>query len=625
MPQRKCKNRILVPSLVAALFLYFSWTTLAFIGHGARLPRALSPSPLATWADAELSPPPAPAVQQEQRQMQQPLAAVNQQQQSQVQSGDAQPNRVAGRVTYSRLLEFVDEGSVKRIDFYDMGRSGVATVSVGGRVQQLACDLPGATQGLLDRLQQKNVLVEVHVPEKPNPLFNVLGDVAFPLIVIAGLLFLRSQAPGGGGIPGMAGQKKEITIQANTGVTFDDVAGIDEAKEELTEVVDFLKKPERFVKVGAKIPKGVLLTGPPGTGKTLMAKALAGESGVPFIQSSASEFIELFVGVGASRVRDIFKQAKEKDGFARNTGVIVVAATNRSDILDNALLRPGRFDRRVSVDLPDVKGREQILKVHLQNKKLEEGVSVQEVAKRCTGMSGADLENLMNESAILAARRKKKAISSDEINDATDRVVAGIQGSALASNAQKKVFAYHEAGKALVGTMLAYHDPVAKMTLIPRGQRKSLTWFTPDQDQSLISQSSLKARIAGYLGGCAAEQIVFGTGQVTSFAGTDLQQVDRVARAMVTQVGMSSVGQLTIDQGGMMGPSYSEELAGRIDDAIKELSDEGYRVALGVVAKYRDCLDEMADELFEKETLNGAEIREIIQRYTQIPEKLSAV
>jgi len=315
----------------------------------------------------------------------------------------------------------------------------------------------------------------------------------------------------------------------------------------------------------------------------------------------------------------------EMDGFAGNTGVIVVAATNRSDILDSALLRPGRFDRRVNVDLPDVKGREQILKVHLQNKKLEEGVSVAEVAKRCTGMSGADLENLMNESAILAARRKKKGMGMDEINDATDRVVAGIQGTALASNAQKKVFAYHEAGKALVGTMLAYHDPVAKMTLIPRGQRKSLTWFTPDQDQSLISQSSLKARIAGYLGGRAAEQIVFGTGQVTSFAGTDLQSVDRVARAMVTQVGMSSVGQLTIDQGGMMGPSYSEELAGRIDEAIKELSDEGYRTALEIVAKNRDSLDEMADELFEKETLNGAEIREIIERYTQIPEKLSAV
>merc|ERR1711933_9141 len=315
----------------------------------------------------------------------------------------------------------------------------------------------------------------------------------------------------------------------------------------------------------------------------------------------------------------------EMDGFGGNTGVIVVAATNRSDVLDSALLRPGRFDRRVEVGLPDVKGREQILKVHLRNKKLEEGVSVEEIAKRCTGMSGADLENLMNESAILAARRKKQAISEDDIYDATDRVVAGIQGKALANSAQKKVFAYHGAGKALVGTLLAYHDPVAKMTLIPRGQQKSLTWFSPDQDQSLIGAASLKARIAGFLGGRAAEQIVFGTGQVTSCAGNDLQQVDRVARAMVTQVGMSSVGQLTIDQGGMMGPSYSEDLAGKIDEAIKELSDEGYRVALSLVAENRNCLDELADELFEKETLTGAEIKTVIERYTQIPEKLSAV
>merc|ERR1711933_295496 len=315
----------------------------------------------------------------------------------------------------------------------------------------------------------------------------------------------------------------------------------------------------------------------------------------------------------------------EMDGFGGNTGVIVVAATNRSDVLDSALLRPGRFDRRVEVGLPDVKGREQILKVHLRNKKPESDVSVAEVAKRCTGMSGADLENLMNESAILAARRKKKAISSDEIYDATDRVVAGIAGTPLQSNAQKKVLAYHEAGKALVGTLLAYHDPVAKITLIPRGQRKSLTWFSPDQDQSLIGAASLKARIAGFLGGRAAEQIVFGTGQVTSCAGNDLQQVDRVARAMVTQVGMSSVGQLTIDQGGMMGPSYSEDLAGKIDDAIKELSDEGYLVALNVVSKYRDCLDKLADELYEKETLDAATIKGIISEFTEIPEKLAAV
>eukprot|EP00913_Durusdinium_trenchii_P015103 g14164.t1 len=375
-----------------------------------------------------------------------PLQAMNAPQMQQQQQQPGSPLRVSGRVTYSRLLEF----SLRE----------------------------GATTGLIEKLVSKNIMIEVHQPDKPNPLLGVLGDVAFPLLVIAGLLFLRSRAPGGGGIPGFGNQgRAKIMITPETGVKFENVAGIDEAKEELMEIVDFLKAPERFVKVGAKIPRGVLLTGPPGTGKTLMAKALAGESGVPFIQSSASEFIELFVGVGASRVRDIFKQAKEKapcivfideidaigrqrgagmgggndereqtlnqilteswhfsgpgnilemDGFEGNSGVIVVAATNRSDILDNALLRPGA--------------------VHIRNKKLEENITLTEIAQRTAGFSGADLENLMNESAILAARRNKKAISMAEINDATDRVIAGLEGRALADNSSKKLIAYHEAG-----------------------------------------------------------------------------------------------------------------------------------------------------------------------------------
>jgi cell division protease FtsH len=463
----------------------------------------------------------------------------------------------------------------------------------------------------------------------------------------------------------MPGQNKaKIQMQPETGVKFEDVAGIDEAKQELTEIVDFLRAPERFVKVGAKIPRGVLLTGPPGTGKTLMAKALAGEAGVPFIQSSAAEFIELFVGVGASRVRDIFKQAKEKspcivfideidaigrqrgagmgggndereqtlnqiltemDGFEGNSGVRVVAATNRDDILDTALLRPGRFDRRVKVDLPDVSGREQILNVHLKNKKLAEGISVAEVAKRTAGMSGADLENLMNESAILTARRSKKAITMDEINDATDRVTAGIQGKALSNASSRRLLAYHECGKALVGTLLPYHDPVSKVTLIPRGQRQSLTWFSPDADQSLISLSSLRARVTGALGGRAAEEVVYGKDQVTTNAGNDLQMVDRIARAMVTQVGMSDVGPIAIDQGGMFGPSYSEKLGTDIDEAIAQISSEEYDKARLIIAENRDCLDKLAAELVEVETLTGDRIREIVSEFAEIPEKLAAV
>jgi len=583
-----------------------------------------------------------------------------------MQEQQAQPVRISGRVTYSRLLEFVDEGAVKRVDLYDQGRTAVTLVKVGDREQQLVCDLPGATTGLIEKLQNKKVEIEVHAPEKPNQLLNVLGDVAFPLLLIAGLLFLRSRAGGGpGGMPGFGDQNKaKVMITPQTGVKFEDVAGIDEAKEELTEIVDFLKAPERFVKVGAKIPKGVLLTGPPGTGKTLMAKALAGESGVPFIQSSASEFIELFVGVGASRVRDIFKQAKEKapcivfideidaigrqrgagmgggndereqtlnqiltemDGFEGNTGVIVVAATNRADILDNALLRPGRFDRRVAVGLPDVKGREQILKVHIKNKKLAPDIKLKDVAQRTAGFSGADLENLMNESAILTARRNKKAITDDEINDATDRVIAGLEGRALADNASKKLIAYHEAGHALVGTLLPYHDPVNKVTLVPRGQAKGLTWFTPNEDQSLISLNTLKARIAGALGGRAAEQIVFGTSQVTTGAGGDLQQVERMARAMVTQFGMSTVGSIAIDDGGFMGPSYSEELSTKIDEAIRSISDECYLNALTVLMQNRACLDRITEELVEVETLTGDRLREIVAEYVKIPEKLAAV
>eukprot|EP00913_Durusdinium_trenchii_P022039 g20711.t1 len=450
----------------------------------------------------------------------------------------------------------------RRVDFYDLGRTAVALVNVAGREQQLVCDLPGATTGLIEKLTAKKVQIEVHQPEKPNPLFGVLGDIAFPLLVIGGLLFLRSRGPAGGGIPGFGNQgKAKIMITPETGVKFENVAGIDEAKEELMEIA-----PERFVKVGAKIPRGVLLTGPPGTGKTLMAKALAGESGVPFIQSSASEYIELFVG----------------------------------DILDSALLRPGRFDRRVQVALPDVQGREEILKVHVKNKKLAENITLTDIAKRTAGFSGADLENLMNESAILTARRNKKAITMDEINDATDRVIAGLEGRSLTDNASKKLIAYHEddihpkchpgapvkrmAGHAIVGTLLPYHDPVNKVTLIPRGQAKGLTWFTPGEDQSLISAAMLKARIAGALGGRAAEQLVFGSGQVTTGAGGDLQQVERMARSMVTQFGMSEVGSIAIDDGGFMGPSYSEERTPR--------EPRGPRRSRGSLSECTDHLDE---------------------------------
>lgn len=619
---------------------------------------AVTASPLEVIA-ADLPPatdaaPLVPTIQQ--ATLQQPAPTTQQQQGARV---------IEGRATYSRLLEWIEEGCVKRVDFFDAGRIAVVEATVSGNPQKMVVDLPFATTSLLEKLQNKGVAIEVHTPEKPNQWAQLAGDLAIPAVLVAGLLFLRNR-PGGGGMMGPAqGQSKaKVLVDATTGVKFDDVAGIDEAKEELTEVVDFLRAPERFVQVGAKIPSGVLLTGPPGTGKTLMAKALAGEAGVPFIQASASEFIEMFVGVGASRVRDIFKKAKdnapcivfideidaigrqrgagmgggndereqtlnqiltEMDGFDGNKGVIVVAATNRADILDQALLRPGRFDRRVTVDLPDVNGREQILKVHVKNKKLEQGVDLKEVAKRTSGMSGADLENLMNEAAILAARRSLQAISDAEIADATDRVIAGLAGRALTDSAAKRLVAYHEVGHALVGTLLPHHDEVNKVTLIPRGQAKGLTWFTPAEDQSLISQNMLKARIAGALGGRAAEQVVFGTKKVTSGAGGDLQQVERMARAMVTQLGMSQVGCVAIDESSFMGPGYSEDLASRIDKAVKAISDECYLRALEIVSENRPCLDRLADELAEVETMSGARLREIVAEYVEIPEKVAAV
>jgi len=612
---------------------------------------------------ADLPPPQIPnaAAPVQMQQAAQPQQSLPMQTQQPGQGQQSAQAKVSGRVTYSRLLEFIDEGSVKKVDFYDQGRTAIIETSIGGRTQSLMCELPGASSGLVSKMTEKNVAMEVHTPEKPNPLLNVLGDIAFPLILILGLLFLRSRGGAGGGLPGMPGQKKkEIQMTPSTGVTFADVAGIEEAKQELTEVVDFLKAPERFIKVGAKIPGGVLLTGPPGTGKTLMAKALAGEAGVPFIQASAAEFIEMFVGVGASRVRDIFKQAKENapcivfideidaigrqrgagmgggndereqtlnqiltemDGFENNSGVLVVAATNRSDILDNALLRPGRFDRKVQVDVPDAKGREEILKVHVKNKPLEEDLALKDIAQRTTGMSGADLENLMNESAILAARRSKKAISMAEVNDATDRILAGIAGTDLANPESKKKFAYNEAGKALVGTLLAHHDPVGKVTLIPRGSNKSLTWFTPAQDQSLISANSLNARLAGSLGGRAAEQIVYGSNQVTTLAGNDLQKVEQMARFMVTKVGMTDLGVVMVDDGGMMGPDYSEDLGSKIDAAIKDLSDQAYLTSLKICMENRACLDKLAQQLVEDETLTGDKVREVIAMYAKIPEK----
>lgn len=426
---------------------------------------------------------------------------------------------------------------------------------------------------MLNKFREKNVDFASHSNNEDSGSFfaNLLGNLAFPLLLIGGLFLLSRRSQGGMGGPGgpnnpmnFGRSKAKFQMEPNTGVTFDDVAGVDEAKQDFEEIVEFLKRPDRFTSVGAKIPKGVLLVGPPGTGKTLLAKAIAGEAGVPFFSMSGSEFVEVFVGIGASRVRDLFKKAQENapclvfvdeidavgrsrgtgigggndereqtlnqlltemDGFEGNTGIIVIAATNRADILDPALLRPGRFDRQVSVEVPDLKGRGEILKVHAKNKKLNGEIELEEIALRTPGFTGADLSNLLNEAAILAGRRGLDQISIKEIDDSVDRIVAGMEGRPLTDGKAKSLVAYHEVGHAICGTLTPGHDPVQKVTLIPRGQARGLTWFRPGEEQTLITKQQIFARIVGALGGRAAEEIIFGYEEVTTGAAGDLQQV----------------------------------------------------------------------------------------------------
>lgn len=591
----------------------------------------------------------------------------------------------SSRMSYSRFLEYLDMGRVKKVDLYANGTIAIVEAvspELGNRVQRVRVQLPGTSSELLQKFREKNVDFAAHSESEDTGgvFLNLLGNLAFPLLLVGGLFLLTRRSGGAGGGPGMPGgmggnnpmafgkSKAKFQMEPNTGVTFDDVAGVDEAKQDFMEVVEFLKKPERFTAVGAKIPKGVLLVGPPGTGKTLLAKAIAGEAGVPFFSISGSEFVEMFVGVGASRVRDLFKKAKENapciifvdeidavgrsrgtgvgggndereqtlnqlltemDGFEGNTGVIVVAATNRADILDPALLRPGRFDRQVSVDNPDLKGRIEILKVHAKNKRFEGEVDIETIAKRTPGFSGADLSNLLNEAAILTGRRNKDSITLLEIDDSVDRIVAGMEGTRLTDGKAKTLVAYHEVGHAICGTLQAGHDPVQKVTIVPRGQAKGLTWFIPGEDPSLISKQQIFARVVGALGGRAAEEIVFGEAEVTTGAGGDLQQVSSMAKQMVTAFGMSDVGPWAVQdqQSGdmimrmMAKNSMSEKLQNDIDVAVKRIADEAYVMALKHISDNREALDEIVEELLEVETMDGARFREILAKYATIPEE----
>ena len=545
---------------------------------------------------------------------------------------------------------------------------------LGNRPQKIRVEIPAGASQLASKLRQTKTDFDAHPTQNYDLIFEILGNLLLPTLFVGGLIFLFQRSnnfPGGPGQAMSFGKSKaRFSMDANTGIFFNDVAGIEEAKEEFEEVVTFLKKPEKFTAVGAKIPKGVLLVGPPGTGKTLLAKAIAGEAGVPFFSISGSEFVEMFVGVGASRVRDLFKKAKENapciifideidavgrqrgagvgggndereqtlnqlltemDGFQDNTGVIVIAATNRVDILDSALLRPGRFDRQVTVNLPDKNGRFDILKVHARNKKFSDNVNLSNIAQRTPGFSGADLANLLNEGAILAARRKKETITPDEIGSSIDRVIAGMEGNYLVNTKGKRLIAYHEVGHAITGSLLKYHEDVEKVTVIPRGQARGLTWFTPGEDQGLISRGQILARIIAALGGRAAEEVIFGEIEVTTGASGDIQAITGMARQMVTSYGMSNVGPLALESqgngqvflGGGVNPGseYSEEVAIRIDDQIIDIIEHCHEQARVIIQENRVAVDKIVDILLEKETIEGDEFRALLAEYTDLPNK----
>jgi len=578
--------------------------------------------------------------------------------------GGGNTQQEARTMRYSDFVEAVQENQVSRV-LISPDRGTAQVVENDGRRAEvnLAPD-----KELLGLLTEHNVDIAVQPSSQPSAWQQAAGSLIFPLLLLGGLFFLfRRAQSGGGGNPAMnfGKSKARVQMEPSTQVTFTDVAGIEGAKLELTEVVDFLKNPDRFTAVGAKIPKGCLLVGPPGTGKTLLAKAVAGEAGVPFFSISGSEFVEMFVGVGASRVRDLFEQAKknapciifideidavgrqrgaglgggndereqtlnqlltEMDGFEGNTGIIIIAATNRPDVLDAALLRPGRFDRQVTVDRPDYSGRLQILGVHARGKTLAKDVDLDKVARRTPGYTGADLANLLNEAAILAARRELTEVSNDEISDAIERIMVGPEKKdAVISERKKWLVAYHEAGHAIVGALMPDYDPVQKISIIPRGNAGGLTFFTPSEERmesGLYSRAYLQNQMAVALGGRVAEEIVYGEDEVTTGASNDLQQVASTARQMITRFGMSDkLGPVALGraQGGMFlgrdiaaERDFSEDTASTIDQEVSDLVDVAYKRATKVLVDNRPVLDELAELLVEQETVDAEELQELL-------------
>ncbi|MBI1332768.1 MAG: ATP-dependent zinc metalloprotease FtsH [Armatimonadetes bacterium] len=561
------------------------------------------------------------------------------------------------------LMQKVDSGAVLDATWQQNEITGkLATTGEDYKCTYLEVTNPNARE-LLDKLNNAHIPLNVVGPGASSAIVNIIGVFAPTLIIVAILWFFFIRAAQASGSQAMNFGKSKARRVGESGpkVTFDDVAGIDEAKQELFEVVDFLKNTKKYAALGAKIPKGILLTGPPGVGKTHLARAIAGEAGVPFFHISGSDFVEMFVGVGAARVRDLFETAKahrpslifvdeidavgrqrgaglggghdereqtlnqllvEMDGFDPNSGVILIAATNRPDVLDPALLRPGRFDRQIVVDAPDQKGRFEILKIHSKGKPLEGEVNLETLSKRTPGFTGADLANTLNEGALLAARRNRSKIGMIDLEEALDRVIAGPQRkSRIMNGEEREVIAYHEAGHALIGELLEHSDPVHKVTVLPRGMSLGSTWSLPEADKYLVSKEELIDDITTLLGGRVAEETAFG--RVWTGASGDLQRVTAIARAMITKYGMSEkLGTLAIGrskENPFLGRDYyeerdySEDIAKQIDEEVRAIVDRCYQRAVDIVNTHRKQLDEIVKALLERETLDRDEFLAVME------------
>jgi len=564
-------------------------------------------------------------------------------------------NEVANQIKTGQITRILEDENRLTLTYAD-GKQGKSTKETNATLVEQLLQLGVTTE----QLTPDKVKIEIKPPSPWMGIITALGYV-LPFIILGGAFFFIFRQAQGSNSAAMSFGKSRARMFAGDQptVTFEDVAGVDESKEELKEVVEFLREPQKFIALGARIPKGVLLVGPPGTGKTLLAKAVSGEAGVPFFSISGSEFVEMFVGVGASRVRDLFDQAKrhspcivfvdeidavgrqrgaglggshdereqtlnqmlvEMDGFDTDTNIIIMAATNRPDILDPALLRPGRFDRRVVLDRPDVRGREAILKVHAKGKPLDPNVDLTILARATPGFVGADLENLVNEAAILAARRNKQVITQSEFEESIERVIAGPERkSRLINSEEKRIIAYHEAGHAVVMNSLPEADPVQKVSIIARGMAGGYTLALPKEDRTLMARKKLIAEMVGLLGGRAAEELVFD--DITSGASNDIERVTQLARAMVTRLGMSEeLGPMIYGQKEELiflgreiseQRDYSEAVATQIDREVRRLVSEAYEMSKGILNKYRDKLDAVASRLLEIETLSREEFEAI--------------